>query len=605
MPDYIVDNTDLPFPKADYRSRPDIATDKQVTAADWNAVCQALEDAKDNFRGLVFNAKHYGAKGDGVADDTAAINAAAAAAETARVAGGSTVLGVKVYLPRGAYRVTSTLTLASYVTLQGESRYNTTLRWSGSAAVGARMFEFVNKYGVGFQDIRISIDAIVASPNTIAVFYMSNCFRFTWQRVIVGGNHAASADPQSTGFEFRDNTGDSRIIDCDINNLGVGVRTSSIQNYVVGSVFGNNKYSVYGDAGTFSAGLICQSCTFVGTGADAAPGRTEAHIIVDRSANMWRIIGCWMEGCRKGVVIGAAAGGPTEFGIIGCKIAAVDTAIEVRNTTLPTLMNITLNVDGTGTPVGSYVDLDINATDAPNGTAIGIRAGSAFDLDPAAFPPGWTVMRRGAMRLPNVIDVTDPVTFSGDSAITIDSTAAPGFIFGANIAEVRLSNANVNFRSVGASGNVYIKSNGGRLYLNPTAGNGDIDACAGGGDLLLNGDLVVIGKTVRLTGELVPPQITANQNDYSPTGMADAVTLLINSDAARDITGFATPTTGRLLWVYNTGAFNVTLKHQVTSSAGNQIRGRGGADTVLTPSTGVQLYYSPSLTKWVVMTDTL
>lgn len=107
------------------------------------------------------------------------------------------------------------------------------------------------------------------------------------------------------------------------------------------------------------------------------------------------------------------------------------------------------------------------------------------------------------------------------------------------------------------------------------------------------------------TSEVAPAQITANQNDYSPTNMSRAVVLLVNSDAARDITGFATGVSGRWLWVYNTGAFNITLKHQVTSSAGNQIRGRGGADTVLTPSTGVQLYYSGSLTKWVVMTDTL
>jgi hypothetical protein len=113
-------------------------------------------------------------------------------------------------------------------------------------------------------------------------------------------------------------------------------------------------------------------------------------------------------------------------------------------------------------------------------------------------------------------------------------------------------------------------------------------------------------RSVRADNEVVPAQITASQNDYSPTGMADAAVLLINSAAAWNITGLATPTTGRLLWVYNTGAFNITLKHEdAGSAAANRFRGRGAADVVLTPSTGVQLYYSPSLTRWVVMTDSL
>jgi hypothetical protein len=113
-------------------------------------------------------------------------------------------------------------------------------------------------------------------------------------------------------------------------------------------------------------------------------------------------------------------------------------------------------------------------------------------------------------------------------------------------------------------------------------------------------------KSVNMDNELVPAQITGDQNNYSPASLADAMMLLINSDAARSITGLATGANGRILWVYNTGAFNITLVHASGSStAANQFRGRGNADVILTPSTGVQLYYSPSLAKWVVMTDTL
>lgn len=371
---------------------------------------------------LVINVRDYRATGDGETDDTDAINRAIAAASAAVAASGGTVLGAGLYFPAGCYRITETLTPPSFIRFQGESRFSTTILWDGPAAVGARVFEFVDKYGVGFQDLRISMPTIVGSPNTVTAFYVSNSFRFSWQRVYINGGHSVSTqDPQSTGIEFRNNAGDNRVIDCDLNNLGVGIRTSAIQNYVVGCVFGTNKYGIYGDAATFGAGMVVQASTFVGTG---ATGGTDTHIIVARPANMWRIVGCWFEGCRKGIQIGATGvGGPTEFGVIACKIAAVDLAIDVQVCTLPYLANLTLAADHTGTPATSYSDLSINATDAPSGTAVGIRSGAAFDLDPTIFPAGWSVMRRGAMRLPEQIDVTDPLTFTGDSAITMVTSA--------------------------------------------------------------------------------------------------------------------------------------------------------------------------------------
>jgi hypothetical protein len=363
----------------------------------------------------VVNVRDYGARGDGTSDDTAAINLAITASGAVA---GDDVLGGAVYFPPGQYVISSTLTPPSYTTFKGDSRYTTTLYFTGTS----RAFEFVSKYGCGFQDVTLQLP-LVSSPSTVTGFYLSNCFRFTFHRVIINGHHTVSTpDPQSSGIELRDNTGDSRFIDCDINNLGAGIRTSSIQNYVSGCVFSTNKYSVYGDAGTFSAGLVMHACTFTGTG---ATGGTDTHVIVDRDANMWKLIGCWLEGCRKGVQIGASGvGGPTEFGIIGCKIAAVDTCIDVQNGTLPHLENITLGIDATGTPTGSYTDVSINATGAPSGTAIGVRAGTGFDLDPSVFPPAWTLIRRGAMRLPSQVDVTDTVTLTGDSGLIFDMSTA-------------------------------------------------------------------------------------------------------------------------------------------------------------------------------------
>lgn len=110
-------------------------------------------------------------------------------------------------------------------------------------------------------------------------------------------------------------------------------------------------------------------------------------------------------------------------------------------------------------------------------------------------------------------------------------------------------------------------------------------------------------ESICATGELVPPQITTSQDNYSPTGLSTASVLLINASGAVNITGFATGASGRFLWVWNTGSAAITLKHQTTSTATNQIIGTAGADVTLTQDCGVLLYYSPSLTKWVVIGD--
>ena len=67
--------------------------------------------------------KDFGAVGDGVADDTAAIQAAITAVQTA---GGGVVL-----FPTGTYKTTSTITLLSTVFLSG---YGATISWSGGAS---------------------------------------------------------------------------------------------------------------------------------------------------------------------------------------------------------------------------------------------------------------------------------------------------------------------------------------------------------------------------------------------------------------------------------------------------------------------------------------
>ncbi|HVW62659.1 MAG TPA: glycosyl hydrolase family 28-related protein [Puia sp.] len=69
-----------------------------------------------------FNVQDYGAKGDGLNNETAAFRTALHAADSA---GGGTV-----YVPRGRYVLTGELIIPPYTTLQGESKALTQLVWS-------------------------------------------------------------------------------------------------------------------------------------------------------------------------------------------------------------------------------------------------------------------------------------------------------------------------------------------------------------------------------------------------------------------------------------------------------------------------------------------
>ncbi|MCC7484255.1 MAG: hypothetical protein IT529_04640 [Burkholderiales bacterium] len=68
-----------------------------------------------------------------------------------------------------------------------------------------------------------------------------------------------------------------------------------------------------------------------------------------------------------------------------------------------------------------------------------------------------------------------------------------------------------------------------------------------------------IGGSVAYSGVLAPAQITANQNDYNPSGLSSAGVLLVSTDAARNITSVAGGARGRVLQWINTGTFALTF----------------------------------------------
>lgn len=85
---------------------------------------------------------------------------------------------------------------------------------------------------------------------------------------------------------------------------------------------------------------------------------------------------------------------------------------------------------------------------------------------------------------------------------------------------------------------------------------------------------------------LSPPQITAGQNDYAPTGIATATVLRLESDAARVITGLV-PFSGL---VFNVGGFDLTFPAEDVLSAAEH-RFAFPADITIPPKGGITLWY--------------
>jgi hypothetical protein len=92
-------------------------------------------------------------------------------------------------------------------------------------------------------------------------------------------------------------------------------------------------------------------------------------------------------------------------------------------------------------------------------------------------------------------------------------------------------------------------------------------------------------------GLLSPSQITSNQNDYSPTGMAKAATVQLDVDAARSITGIATGWKGRVITLLGDDAFPITLAAaSASSSAANRFN--FAHDMVLRPTRAMVLRHN-------------
>ena len=114
-----------------------------------------------------------------------------------------------------------------------------------------------------------------------------------------------------------------------------------------------------------------------------------------------------------------------------------------------------------------------------------------------------------------------------------------------------------------------------------------------------SGDVTGIFK---LSGDIAPTALSADVNDYNPTGLSTAAVLRLEASGAnRFVTGLADGADGRIIVIRNTGAtYAITLVDESASSAEANRFSIGGGGVTLEPGYAVVLQYDSTLSRWTV-----
>jgi hypothetical protein len=148
-----------------------------------------------------FNIKDFGAIGDGVANDTAALQAAINAIPS---------IGGSIYIPAGRYKITSTITIYNKtVSIYGDGSGQSTAATDGSIIVFHSLgtsngFVFDNVDGAYMRDIAIGADASTRPTGGYLVVYQGTSAGFyhaDWQNVSVAGGYNGTW--LKNGFNFK------------------------------------------------------------------------------------------------------------------------------------------------------------------------------------------------------------------------------------------------------------------------------------------------------------------------------------------------------------------------------------------------------------------
>jgi len=111
----------------------------------------------------------------------------------------------------------------------------------------------------------------------------------------------------------------------------------------------------------------------------------------------------------------------------------------------------------------------------------------------------------------------------------------------------------------------------------------------------INGGL--LAQNIAFSSDISPSSLSADQDNYNPTGLSTASTLRLTSSTSVNITGLADGATGRLLLIHNIGSSNIVLKDESASStAANRFALSG--DVTVGADQSVILQYDSTSSRW-------
>jgi hypothetical protein len=101
-----------------------------------------------------------------------------------------------------------------------------------------------------------------------------------------------------------------------------------------------------------------------------------------------------------------------------------------------------------------------------------------------------------------------------------------------------------------------------------------------------------------------PTQLSANTDNWNPTSLATASIIRASTDASRNLTGIVAPAAAKLLVLENIGAFDLVIKHDVTSTAANRFYCPNDTDVTLQKDASIVLQYDMTSARWRVVGGT-
>lgn len=297
-----------------------------------------------------------------------------AAAITAMIGGG-------VIEVAGNHTISTALPQPAVGTLIRGRGTATTLTWSGTGP----MMTLTGTQQIHWSRIKISI-----SNATGIAFRLSNTFICSFDSLLIAGLHnsgTGSTYQGQKGFEFVANAGDNRIINCDLNNLGIGIRSEVIMNFLIGSTVNNCWTGLHVTGSDFNPGFSIDGCTFQGSAIGAAQVR--AHVWVDVEANRLWITNSWFETAQTALQLGTATGpkGCNQVVIANCHIAATNTCLRLEPGRKALLMGLSFGND----PATNPTEVSINSS-YNDGAAINCQSYKAANFPAGTWPSGWTVI---------------------------------------------------------------------------------------------------------------------------------------------------------------------------------------------------------------------